>query len=127
MQVGSRKEDHVEDQQYQQDKRQQGKEEQHEVREQSREETLVTSILPRKCVHEAHEDYSFFTDRSVMLIGNSHTFEEDSCQQQMEDVYANADIMAEFCHFKRTLKQMSKEDVKRAKKQLQQGQKMTAA
>ncbi|KAI5066394.1 hypothetical protein GOP47_0019018 [Adiantum capillus-veneris] len=33
MQVGSQKEDHVEDQQYQQDKRQQGKEEQHEVRE----------------------------------------------------------------------------------------------
>ncbi|KAI5059636.1 hypothetical protein GOP47_0025955 [Adiantum capillus-veneris] len=38
----------------------------------------------------------------------------------MEDVHANADIMAEFCHFKRASNQMSKEDVKRAKKQLQQ-------
>ncbi|MCO5577477.1 hypothetical protein L7F22_031310 [Adiantum nelumboides] len=38
----------------------------------------------------------------------------------MEVVHANADIMAEFCHFKRTSKQMSKEDVKRAKQQLQQ-------
>ncbi|KAI5066373.1 hypothetical protein GOP47_0018997, partial [Adiantum capillus-veneris] len=102
------------------DKRQQGKEEQHEVREQRRAETLVTSILPRKCVHEAQENYSFSTDQSVMLIGNSHTFEEDNCQQQMEDVHANADIMAEFCHFKWTSKKISKEDVKRAKQQLQQ-------
>ncbi|MCO5581063.1 hypothetical protein L7F22_034939 [Adiantum nelumboides] len=111
--------DNVENQQYHQDKRQQGKEEQHEVREQSRAETLVTSILPRKCVHEAREDYSFLIDRSVMLIGNSHTFEEDRCQQ-MEDVHANADIMAEFCQFKRTSKKMSKEDVETAKQQLQQ-------
>ncbi|MCO5569939.1 hypothetical protein L7F22_023653 [Adiantum nelumboides] len=112
------KEDQVENQQYQQDKRQQGKEEQHEVREQSRAEILVTSILPRKCVHEAQEDYSFLIDPSVMFIGNSHTFEEDNCQQ-MKDVYANADIMAEFCHFKRTSKQMSKADAKTAKQQLQ--------
>ncbi|KAI5066371.1 hypothetical protein GOP47_0018995, partial [Adiantum capillus-veneris] len=55
-----------------------------------------------------------------MLIGNSHTFEEDSCQQQMEDVHANVDIMEKFCHFKQTSKQMSKEHVKRAKQQLQQ-------
>ncbi|MCO5548680.1 hypothetical protein L7F22_002139 [Adiantum nelumboides] len=79
-----------------QDKRQQGKEEQHEVRAQGRVETLVTSILPRKCIHEAREDYSFLIDQSVMLIGNSHTFEEDNCQQ-MEDLHANADIMVEFC------------------------------
>ncbi|MCO5597717.1 hypothetical protein L7F22_051798 [Adiantum nelumboides] len=38
----------------------------------------------------------------------------------MEDVHANADIMVEFCHFKRTSKQISKEDVKTAKQQLQQ-------
>ncbi|MCO5587310.1 hypothetical protein L7F22_041259 [Adiantum nelumboides] len=118
MQVGSRKEDQVENQQYQQDKRQQGKEEQHEVREESQVATLVTSILPQKCVHEVREDYSFLIDQSVMLIGNSHTFEEDNCQQ-MEDVHANADMMVEFCHFKWTSKQMSKEDVKTAKQQLQ--------
>ncbi|MCO5575122.1 hypothetical protein L7F22_028919 [Adiantum nelumboides] len=70
--------------------------------------------------HEAQEDYSFMTDQSVMLIGNSHTFEEDSCRQQMEDVHVNADIMAKFFHFKWTSKQMSKEDVKIAKQQLQQ-------
>ncbi|MCO5584643.1 hypothetical protein L7F22_038574 [Adiantum nelumboides] len=67
-----------------------------------------------------NEDYSFTTDQSIMLIGNSHTFEEDSCQQQMEDLHANAHIMVEFCHFKRTSKQMSKEDAKIAKQQLQQ-------
>ncbi|MCO5611176.1 hypothetical protein L7F22_065426 [Adiantum nelumboides] len=78
------------------------------------------SILPRNCVHEAQEDFSFMNDKSVMLIRNSHTFEEDSCQQQMEDVHANADTMAEFFHFKQTSKQMSKEDVKTTKQQLQQ-------
>ncbi|MCO5581187.1 hypothetical protein L7F22_035065 [Adiantum nelumboides] len=118
MQVGSQKEDQVENQQYQQDKMQQGKEEQHEVREQSQVETLVTSILPWKCVHEAQENYVFLIDQSVMLIGNSHTFEEDDCLQ-MEDVHANADIMVEFCHFKQTSKQMSKADVETAKQQLQ--------
>ncbi|MCO5600584.1 hypothetical protein L7F22_054698 [Adiantum nelumboides] len=116
MQVGTWKEDQ---EHYKKDKRQQGKEEKREVREQSWAKTLVTSILPRKCVHGAWEDYYFLIDQSVMLIGNSHTFEENSCQQ-MEDVHANADIMAEFCHFKQTSKQMSKEDVATAKQQLQQ-------
>ncbi|KAI5056282.1 hypothetical protein GOP47_0028100 [Adiantum capillus-veneris] len=110
------------------DKRQQGKEEQHEVREQRRAETLVTSILPRKCVHEAQEDYSFSTNQSFMLIGNSHTFEEDSFQQQMEDVHANADIMVEFCHFKWTSKQMSKEMSKEPSNNcISKDQKMIAA
>ena len=48
-----------------------------------------------------------------MLIENSHTFEEDSCQQ-MEDVHANVDIKLDLHQ------QMSKEDVKTAKQQLQQ-------
>ncbi|MCO5596280.1 hypothetical protein L7F22_050341 [Adiantum nelumboides] len=90
MQVGSRKDDQVENQQYQQ---------------------IKGSKVRRSNMRSGNR-------AGVMLIGNSHTFEEDNCQQ-IEDGHANADIMAEFCHFKRTSKQMSKEDVETTKQQLQ--------
>ncbi|MCO5551181.1 hypothetical protein L7F22_004678 [Adiantum nelumboides] len=119
------------------------KEMQKEVGQESLKLPLDTPTLPLECAHRVETEYPllklmlvlslvneiYYSEEKQIIhiedvvLGNQRPFEEvdnDNCQQQMEDVHANADIMAEFYHFKRTSKQMSKEDVKTAKQQLHQ-------